>query len=72
LVADGNKIGNSDLKQIFEVYYEALVKYAYRFVLVKDECEDLVQDVFVSLWEKENVFPNELSLKVYLFKAVRN
>jgi RNA polymerase sigma-70 factor (ECF subfamily) len=38
----------------------------------KDECEDLVQDVFVGLWEKENSFPDEISLKVYLYKTVRN
>lgn len=72
MVTEDNKISNSDLEQIFEVYYGALVQYANRFILVRDACEDLVQDIFVSLWEKENVFPNELSLKVYLFKAVRN
>lgn len=57
---------------MFDTYYEALVKFANRFIALTDECEDLVQDVFVGLWEKENAFPDETSLKVFLYKAVRN
>tara|TARA_R110001592_G_scaffold237028_5_gene495766 strand:+ start:469 stop:1008 length:540 start_codon:yes stop_codon:yes gene_type:complete len=72
LVTEDNKISKSDLKRIFDTYYEALVQYANRFLYPKDECEDLVQDVFVGLWEKENAFPDEISLKVYLYKTVRN
>jgi len=62
----------SDLKKIFNTYYETLVQYAGRFLTSNDECEDLVQDIFVDLWEKENTFPNEVALKVYLYKATRN
>lgn len=57
---------------MFDTYYEALVKYANRFLILTDECEDLVQDVFVGLWEKENTFPDETALKVFLYKSVRN
>ena len=67
-----NNISKGDLKRIFDTYYEVLVLYANRFLYPKDECEDLVQDVFVGLWEKENTFPDEISLKVYLYKTVRN
>lgn len=61
-----------DLKKIFDTYYEALVSYACRFLPLKDECEDLVQDIFVDLWEKEVTFPDTIALKVYLYKATRN
>lgn len=65
-------MSNSDLKKIFDKYYASLVHYANRFLNDVDEGEDLVQDVFVGLWEKENTFSDELSLKVFLYKAVRN
>lgn len=61
-----------DLKKIFNTYYKVLVVYASRFLPLKDECEDLVQDIFVDLWEKKSTFPDEISLKVYLYKAARN
>ncbi|CAD0002377.1 RNA polymerase sigma-70 factor [Flavobacterium salmonis] len=62
----------SDLKNIFDAYYESLVSYGCRFLSLRDECEDLVQDIFVELWEKELAFPDEISLKVYLYKVTRN
>lgn len=62
----------ADLKKIFDTYYEALVSYAGRFLPLKDECEDLVQDIFVDLWEKNLQFPNSIALKVYLYKVARN
>jgi len=72
LVTEQKIIVKSELQKMFDTYYEALVKYANRFLILTDECEDLVQDVFVSLWEKENTFPDETSLKVFLYKTVRN
>lgn len=62
----------ADLKQIFDAYYGTLVQFANRFLEIKDECEDIVQDVFVTIWENQNTFPDTISLKVYLYKAVRN
>ncbi len=62
----------NDIRKIFDEYYEALVQYANRFLKSLQECEDLVQDVFVDLWERENVFPDEVSLKAFLYKTTRN
>lgn len=62
----------SELNRLFEKYYDALVFFANRFLPLRDECEDLVQDVFVGLWENKNNFPDEISAKVFLYKAVRN
>lgn len=62
----------SSLKEIFDKYYEALVSYANKFLFSKHECEDIVQDVFVGLWKKENSFPDKVSLKAFLYKSVRN
>ena len=39
---------------------------------LKDECEDIVQDIFADLWEKDLIFPDDISLKVYLYKSTRN
>ena len=67
-----SNITNKDLKEIFDTYYEALVLYANRFLPLRGACEDLVQDIFVNIWEKDSTFPDEISLKVYLYKSARN
>lgn len=65
-------MNNIELKQIFNQHYNSLVGYANRFLISTEECEDLVQDVFIGLYENNNNFPSEVSLKVYLYKVVRN
>lgn len=67
-----SNITKNNLKEIFDTYYEALVLYANRFLSLRDACEDLVQDVFVNIWEKDLSFPDDISLKVYLYKSTRN
>lgn len=62
----------SYLKTIFDTYYESLVTYANRFLSSHDECEDVVQDIFADLWQTDNNFPDEISLKSYLYKTSRN
>lgn len=46
--------------------------YTNRFLPLKAECEDLVQDIFISIWEKKKTFPDEVSAKIYLYKSARN
>lgn len=64
---------NTNFKTFFETYYSSLVAYASAFLSNnRAASEDLVQDVFVTLWKGEQKFPNELAVKTYLYKMVRN
>lgn len=60
-------------QQAFEVIYRRYVKDLYRYArrrIPKEEAEDLVHNVFESLWSrKENL--SIASLKHYLFTSVR-
>lgn len=57
----------------FDFYWEELYKLAYRHVQDEDLSKDVVQEVFVQIWEKRHLISEDyLSLKPYLFKAVKN
>lgn len=43
-------------KQLYEEYYAPFCLYAKRFIEDKDTREDIVSDVFVSLWDKVDTF----------------
>lgn len=43
-----------------------------KFTRSKDSAEEVVQDVFVNLWEKRFTLVVNSSLRAYLFTAVRN
>lgn len=57
---------------IFRRYYISLCGFATRFVHQPEEAEEIVQNIFLKLWEKKETFSVELSLKSYLFRAVYN
>ena len=59
-------------KSLFEEYYGSLISYGISMTGSHETARELVQDVFLKLWEnKEKIRINE-SIKSYLFKAVFN
>lgn len=58
--------------QIFERYNELLLRHAYRLLENRSEAGDIVQDIFLIIWQKrENIVLNT-ALSAYLYRAVRN
>lgn len=57
--------------EIFERYSRIMYVYAKNLVRDKDEAEDLVQDVFTSLWDKSSNLDLTGPLSSYLYSAVR-
>ena len=57
-------------RQLFDVYYENLCHYAFTIVRDMDDAEDIVQAVFVKIWEKRKSWMINHTIKSYLYKAV--
>jgi RNA polymerase sigma-70 factor (ECF subfamily) len=65
--------GNGDaLEAMFHEYAAALEQYARRLTEADDLARDVVQDVFVWLWETRAQFAPRTSVRAYLFGAVRH
>ncbi len=62
--------GNA-FKFIFKKYYNRLLGYAMRFVQDRETAEDIIQEVFMSFWEKRQLLKS-ISLSSLLFCMVRN
>ena len=58
-------------KTIYERYWKPL--YFSAFAVLKDEsvCKDIVQEFFISLWQRRGQLNIQSSLKGYLFTAIR-
>lgn len=59
-------------KRIFHTYYRRLHGFAYSFVKQRQEAEDIVQTVFLNIWDQRENWNPPGSVKHYLFAAVRN
>jgi len=69
------EIRNGDNKafgKFFRSSCQPLVNFTYRFVKDIRIAEELVQDVFVSIWQNRTRINPDLDFKVYLFKAAKN
>lgn len=60
------------VEHLFRQYYKILRAYAFRLVNDLDAAEDIVQDVFVALWNRRADLHADGTIKSYLFKAVYN
>lgn len=69
-IRNGDETG---LDRLFLKYYTGLISYA-RFYLPypSDESEDIVQEVFLKLWQQRYDLVIQSSFSAYLYTAVRN
>ncbi len=59
-------------ERLFRQYYQVLCGYALKFLGDPDTAEEIVQDLFYTLWEKRMELQINTSVKSYLFSAVHN
>ena len=59
-------------RMLYKRYYKALTMYALNLIEDMTIAEDLVQDVFFTILEKEVTFINEKTLHVYLYTSVHH
>lgn len=59
-------------KQLFDKYYLQLTIYANKFVNDLDQSRELVQDLFVRIYEKRDQINIHTSLKAHLYQSIRN
>lgn len=70
-----NKFKEGDIKvfeSIFSSYYKALVNYANTILNDINEAEDIVQQVYIMLWEKRSMLDVHTSFRAFLYKSVYN
>lgn len=57
---------------VFRDYYQPLVRYGNTLLKDAAETEDVVQQVFVNIWEKRTQLDIHTSVRAVLYKAVHN
>ena len=68
-IRDGNERA---FEELFRHYGQALVHFAHNYVRDLSIAENLVQDVFVAVWENRATLNPDCSIKSYLYTATKN
>jgi len=70
---EGLKKGDKNAyKFLFTEHYTSLCNYIYNISNNRALAEDLVQEVFIKLWEKRETLSIKMSIKSYLYRASHN
>ena len=69
ITTEDNKLS---FQRLFELYYPALCIYTKRFISDRETREDIVQEVFSSIWENRKRIVIRTSARNYLITATKN
>jgi RNA polymerase sigma-70 factor (ECF subfamily) len=75
---DGNLIArfrNGDMeafRKIYDTFCGPLYRFAYSYLKDSFEAEEIVQDVFLKVWEKRDEVDEHKSIKSYLYRITVN
>ncbi len=56
---------------LYSRYWSDLIDAAYRRLQSREKAEDIIQDIFVSLYQKRHTLDINVSLEGYLYQSLR-
>jgi RNA polymerase sigma-70 factor (ECF subfamily) len=68
-LAGGDKTA---LDELYNYYYPRLYSFAKRFLKVEDDINDILQDVFIKLWENRKNIKNVETFNAWIFTITKN
>jgi RNA polymerase sigma-70 factor (ECF subfamily) len=72
LFAMKNQSANVNFEQVYILHFSKMKRFAKEYVLFDEDAENIVQDVFLQLWEKKEVMSMPVNLIAFLLTAVKN
>jgi RNA polymerase sigma factor (sigma-70 family) len=61
----------SAFTEIYERYWATLLAYTMRVIRQQPDAEDIVQELFISIWRRRHTLDIEHALSTYLYNSVR-
>lgn len=59
-------------KQLYDFFFHALCAFGYRFIQEEEQVADIVQEIFIKVWNLRKNFNSIYALRSFMFLAVRN
>ncbi len=72
VVNELSKDNESSLEELFNYYYPRLFNFSKSFLKIEDGIDDILQEVFVKIWQKRKSIKNSATFNSYIFTITRN
>lgn len=67
-----NNLFRTIQKDFYTENFSHYLLFACRYITDEEISKDLVQEAFISYWKQQDNFADELSVKAFLYKTIRN
>lgn len=71
-VMQNDKNTIAEFEEIYLSFYPRLKRFAQEYVIREADAENIVQDVFLDLWERRAFVSSSINLTSYLFTNIKN
>lgn len=72
-IIEGLRKGNEkSLKLLYDRFFHSLCSYAYKFVKDEMSAGDIVQEIYIKVWDKRKDFDSIYSVRSFFYLSVRN
>lgn len=69
---DSSSQYKDQFKDVYVSYYSRMKRFAQEYVVREEDAENIVQDIFSELWEKQLGFTSFVNLNGFLFTTLKN
>ncbi|MDY9919051.1 MAG: RNA polymerase sigma-70 factor [Proteiniphilum sp.] len=59
-------------EEVYISFYSRMKRFAGQYVIREEDAENIVQDIFFELWEKQSEFTSFINLNGFLFMMLKN
>lgn len=59
-------------EKVYISFYSRMKRFAQQYVIREEDAENIVQDIFFELWEKQLDFTSFINLNAFLFMMLKN
>ena len=63
---------NATFSKIYRIYFPKLVRFSREYVVSTEDAENIVQDIFLYLWEHRDMLESLPNPNAFLFTLTKN
>jgi len=72
IVNELSKDNDSSLEELFNYYYPRLFSFSKSFFKIEDGIDDILQEVFLKIWQNRKSIKNTATFNSFIFTITRN
>jgi RNA polymerase sigma-70 factor (ECF subfamily) len=69
---DSTLTSHQEFSRIYLLYFPKMVRFAQEYVISEEEAKNIVQDLFLYLWEQRETLSAISNLNAFLFTLIKN